>query len=61
MLTVVVAGLVMVSLELQRRIVDDAITPGDERLLVTLALAYFTFAIVSGLLKFMRSVMRSVY
>jgi len=56
LLTVVVAGLAMVPLELQRRIIDDAITPGNERLLVILALAYLAFAIFSGLLKFMRSV-----
>lgn len=51
LLTVAVFPLAMVPLELQRRIVNDAIEVGDFRLLIWLGAAYFTVLLLHGGLK----------
>jgi ABC-type bacteriocin/lantibiotic exporter with double-glycine peptidase domain len=43
----------LVPLELQRRIIDDAIIPGDRALLIDLALLYMAAVLAHGALKFM--------
>lgn len=51
-LALVVAGLTVVPLELQRRIIDDALTAGDAELLVMLALIYLGVIALNGVIKF---------
>ncbi|MCR9073819.1 MAG: ABC transporter ATP-binding protein [Alphaproteobacteria bacterium] len=51
-LALVVAGLTVVPLELQRRIIDDALTAGDAELLVMLALIYLGVIALNGMIKF---------
>ena len=50
-LALLVAGLTVVPLELQRRIVDDALAEADLRLLGILAIAYLAVILVTGLTK----------
>lgn len=52
-LALVVAALNLVPVELQRRIVDDAITPGDHALLIQLALVYAAAVLAHKALKFL--------
>lgn len=52
LLALMVAGLTVVPLELQRRIIDDALTAGDADLLITLALIYLGVITLNGVIKF---------
>lgn len=51
-LALVVAGLTVVPLELQRRIIDDALSQGNADLLLTLALIYLGVIGLNGVIKF---------
>ena len=51
-LALVVAGLTVVPLELQRRIIDDALAQGNADLLLTLALVYLGVISLNGAVKF---------
>jgi ABC-type multidrug transport system fused ATPase/permease subunit len=52
-LAVLVAALDLVPVELQRRIIDDAVTPGNVELLVRLGLLYAGVVVVHQLLKWL--------
>lgn len=58
LVTVAVFPLSMVPLEIQRRIVDDAIKEGDFNLLMLLGGAYLAFLAVQGGLKFLMNMQR---
>ena len=57
-LTVMVFPLSMVPLELQRRIIDDAVTAKDLDLLLLLGGGYVAFMVVHGSLKFLMNLQR---
>jgi ABC-type multidrug transport system fused ATPase/permease subunit len=57
-LTLLVAGLTMLPLELQRRMVDDAINHADLRFLGLLATAYLGVILLQGGLKYLLNVYR---
>ncbi len=52
-LALAVAVLTVAPLEIQRRIIDDALRPGDTDLLVMLAIAYLVVIVLNGSVKFM--------
>lgn len=58
LLTLMVFPLAMVPLELQRRIIDDAIKQEDLDLLLLLGGGYFAFMVVHGGLKFLMNLQR---
>lgn len=57
-LTLIIAGLTMLPLELQRRMVDDAIHNADISFLLTLASAYLALILLQGSLKYLLNVYR---
>lgn len=58
LLTLIIAGLTMLPLELQRRMVDDAIHNADVTFLLTLASAYLVLILLQGSLKYYLNVYR---
>ncbi|MEZ5832616.1 MAG: ABC transporter ATP-binding protein [Dongiaceae bacterium] len=58
LLTLIVTPMSMIPLELQRRIVDDAIENGNVRYLLALCAVYFVVLLVQGGLKYLLNVYR---